>query len=365
MSKAFRVGGFVVLGLLVFAGAVFLIGNRQFLFSSTYRLNADFSNVGGLSEGSEVRVGGLREGTVRRIILPNRSDAKVHVVMDLDHTTQGVIKKDSVAAISAEGLVGDKYVEISFGSEQAPNVRDGDMIQSRPPVDVSDIVRKADAMLDTAQGAVQSLDATAGNLKVISSKINGGQGTIGALINDRSIYLHVNQGAQEFQEDMEALKHNFFTRGFFKKRGYEDSAELTRYQIAALPSGAPSQSFGYDADKIFDRPDTAKLKNSKALNEAGKFLEQNSFGLAVVVAHAGMKGDTEKDKVLTQARAAVVRDYLVQNFRFDDTKVKTMGVGKRNGDEARLEILIYAREGAAPTGFASRSQKNSSEIRGH
>src|SRR5207302_501470 len=117
----------------------------------------------------------------------------------------------------------------------------------------------------------QSLDATASNLKSVTSKIDQGKGTVGALINDRTIYQHVNEGATAFQEDMEALKHNFFTRGFFKKRGYEDSTELTRYEIPALPSSPPSKRFTYDATKIFDKPDTAKLKNPKALNEAGKF----------------------------------------------------------------------------------------------
>jgi phospholipid/cholesterol/gamma-HCH transport system substrate-binding protein len=353
MSKAFRLGVFIVLALLVFAGAVFLIGSRQFLFSSTYRLNAEFQNVAGLSEGSEVRVGGLREGTVKRIDLPTRPDGKVRVVMDLQHASQSVIKRDSVAVISAEGLVGDKYVEVSFGSNQAASVNDGDTIASRAPVDVSDVVRKADAILETAKGAVESLDETAGNLKSISSKVDQGKGTVGALINDRTIYQHVNQGATEFQEDMEALKHNFLTRGFFKKRGYEDSTALTRYEIPALPSASPGKKLAYDANKIFDKPDTARLKNAKTLNAAGKLLEQTSFRLAVIAVHAGMKGDSEKDLVLAKARAMVVRDYLVQNFKFDDTRLKTLGLGKTNEDEAGVEVLIYAPEAADS---ASRAQ---------
>src|ERR1700686_1289737 len=101
--------------MVFFAGAVFLIGNKQFLFSSTYRLNSEFQNVAGLSDGAEVRVGGLHEGTVKHILLPDRPGGKVKVVMDLEHATGRVIKKDSVATIAAEGLVGDKYVEISFG----------------------------------------------------------------------------------------------------------------------------------------------------------------------------------------------------------------------------------------------------------
>src|SRR5882724_3086981 len=118
MSRAFRLGVFIVVALLIFAGGVFWIGNKQFLFHSTYRLRAEFQNVAGLNEGAEVRVGGIHEGTVRQIQLPAHPNEKARIVMDLAQRTQNVIKKDSVASIQTEGLVGDKFVEISFGSEQ-------------------------------------------------------------------------------------------------------------------------------------------------------------------------------------------------------------------------------------------------------
>ena len=88
---------------------------------------------------------------------------------------------------------------------------------------------------------------------------------------------------------------------------------------------------------------TVDLKNAKALSEAGKFLETNRFGLAVVAGHTDMKGDTEKNRVLTEARAMVVRDYLVQNFKLDDTRIKTIGQGEGadGNTPAGVEILVY------------------------
>src|SRR5205823_14801280 len=154
MSRAFRVGAFILVTLLIFAGGVFLIGNKQYLFSSTYRLNAQFPNVAGLAEGAEVRVGGLRKGTVKQIVLPNRSDGKMSVVMDLQSSTRDVVKKDSVASIAAEGLVGDKYVEISFGSNGAEKVKDADTIASQPPLEMANVVKKADELLESAKGAM-------------------------------------------------------------------------------------------------------------------------------------------------------------------------------------------------------------------
>jgi outer membrane protein OmpA-like peptidoglycan-associated protein len=102
--------------------------------------------------------------------------------------------------------------------------------------------------------------------------------------------------------------------------------------------------------QIFDKPDTAKLKNEKELNDVGKYLEQTRFGLVVVAAYAGMKGDSEKDRVLTEARALVVREYLVKNFKVDDTRIKTIGFGKTDtaNEKRKIDILVYPEMNAPP-----------------
>src|SRR5215510_13906128 len=106
MFMAFRVGIFIVLALIILAVGVFLIGNKDFLFSSTYVLKSEFQTVGGLNNGAEVRIGGIHEGTVKRIELPSQPDGKMMVVMNLRDPTRYVIKKDSVAAIKTEGILG-------------------------------------------------------------------------------------------------------------------------------------------------------------------------------------------------------------------------------------------------------------------
>jgi outer membrane protein OmpA-like peptidoglycan-associated protein len=95
---------------------------------------------------------------------------------------------------------------------------------------------------------------------------------------------------------------------------------------------------------LFDAK-SAKLRQTKPLDEAGRDLESQPFGLAVIVARNSMKGDSDEVRVLTQARALNVRDYLVGHFRMDDTKLKTKGAGKEgsaqdSGD--KIEILIYS-----------------------
>ena len=104
-----------------------------------------------------MRVGGVHEGTVRQIILPSRPDQKVRIEMDMRRGTRGVIKKDSVASIRTEGLVGDQYVEISFGSPEAPAVNNGDTIGAEPPLEISDMMKKTNAILESAQEAMQNV----------------------------------------------------------------------------------------------------------------------------------------------------------------------------------------------------------------
>ena len=339
--SAFRVGVFIVAALAVFSAAVFLIGDKEFLFSRTYRLNAAFQTVAGLSDGAEVRVGGIHKGTVHRIDLPGRPDQKVNVEMDLQNATRDVIKKDSVASIQAEGLIGDKYVEISFGSQQADKVQNGDTIGGEPPLEVSALVKRADDILNQMQGTMKNVGDVATNLDAVSTKINQGKGSLGALVNDKGLYQRVNAGATAFTEDMEALKHNFLLRGFFRNRGYEDAAEMGRHEIRKLPVEPPAKTFDYDSKKLFNKPDNAKLSNPKALADAARYLEAGGFGLAVVKVDTGMLGDSEKDREISRARATVVRDYLVQNFKLDDTRIKTMGVGKTDSGSGKVEIAVY------------------------
>jgi phospholipid/cholesterol/gamma-HCH transport system substrate-binding protein len=360
MSRAARLGAFFVVTLAILVAGVFIIGGKQYLFSSTYQLKAQFDNVVGLDSGADVRVGGVHSGTVSSIVLPHKPGEKVTVVMDLGQSTHEIIKQDSVATIETEGLLGNQYLAISFGSAGKAEVRDGDTIVSEAPLEMSDLLEKTSGLLDSSQQAIQNATRATANLDSISAKINTGQGTVGALVNDKQLYNNLEQttatmnktmvqaqaGVTDFQENMEALKHNFFVRGYFKSRGYEDSNELAKDEIEHLPQGAPVKEFTFSAKQLFDKQDSAKLKKQKVLNAGGEFLANNEYAFAVVVASTGMEGDTQKDLVLTEARAMVVREFLVENFGFDDNQLKTLGMGKQTNASTdaswgTVQILVY------------------------
>lgn len=350
MSKEFRLGAFVIGGLVIFAAAVFWIGSTRMMFRPKYRLQAEFSSVAGLMAGAQVRIDGIPKGTVKSIDLPRNPGGKVRVVMDLDDETRRVLREDSQAMVRTEGLMGDEYLEVTSGSPEAPAVKNNDTLAGVAPVEISDLIRKANGILDSAGGAMQGVTTAASNLGSIASKVNSGEGTAGALVNDRKVYDNLNQATAKLDEDLEAARHNFLLSHFFHKRGYEDSDALTKNAIPQLPSEPAVKRFAWNGTKLFDKEDTAKFKEPKLLAEAGGFLQSNSFGLAVVAGYAGMKGDTTQEKVLTEARAMVVRDYLVKNFKMDDTRVKTIGLGKTSDDTAGVAVLVYP----APSGSSQR-----------
>ena len=134
-------------------------------------------------------------------------------------------------------------------------MKNGETIQSVPPLEMADMLKKTNGILDSSQQAIQNATPATAHLNSVSAKIDSGQGTVGALVNDKQLYNNLEQttttlhatmlqaqtGVTDFQENMEALKHNFLLSGYFKKRGYDDSADLGANAIVGLPQGTPGK----------------------------------------------------------------------------------------------------------------------------
>jgi len=267
MSRAARLGAFIVATLAILAAGIFIIGDRQYLFSSTYRLKTQFSTVVGLDAGAEVRVGGLHSGTVRGIELPKTPAGKITVLMDLQRSTHDIVKPRFGRRDPDRGLLGNEYVSISFGSAEGADVRDGDTISSEPPLAIADLMKKTDAILDSSQVAVANTAAATASLKSISAKIDDGKGTIGALVNDKTMLyrLEPNHGSNARRDGPCASGHRrlpgkhgsaeaeFPPARLFKKRGYEDSSDLAKDAILHLPEGSPLKTFTYEPKRLSTR----------------------------------------------------------------------------------------------------------------
>lgn len=171
------------MGILLFIGGIYFVGSRQNLFGSNTQIVTTFENVGGLQVGNNVRFSGITVGTVKEIeIISNRL---VRVTLLIDKSASKFIRKDAMAIIGSEGLMGDKVINLTSGSENALTIAEGDKLKSTEPVDIDELM----VMLQETGNEAKVL---VGNLAKMSNKINDGEGTIGKLISDDQMYSTLN-----------------------------------------------------------------------------------------------------------------------------------------------------------------------------
>ena len=214
-----KLGLFSVAALVVAIAAIYYIGKQKNKFGSVLHISAIFNSVSGLKVGSNVRMGGIDIGTVDGIELV--TDTSVEVQMIIQRKAQKFIKKDAKAAISSEGLMGDKVVSITAGTSGQPAIAEGDALATVKPIETDQIMASVKTSADNAAVITR-------NLADISSRISNGKGALGKLLKDTGLSTNISatvknlrQGSEGLKENMEAAKHNFLLRGYFKKKEKE------------------------------------------------------------------------------------------------------------------------------------------------
>jgi phospholipid/cholesterol/gamma-HCH transport system substrate-binding protein len=216
LGSKWKVGLFVLLGLVLLMGGLFFIGSQKNLFSSVFRVQSIFYDVAGLSVGSNVRFGGITVGTVESIQMIN--DTTVKVVMAIQRNVKQFIKKNATASIGSDGLMGEKLMIISPGSWSRQDVEEGGLVASRAPVEMDDILSSLKISADHAAVITDELSKMA-------YRINHGNGALSKLIGDTIFASNITKtmsnlknSSLNLNENMEAAKHNFLFRGYFKKK---------------------------------------------------------------------------------------------------------------------------------------------------
>ena len=321
-KEKFKLGLFVVTGLLLFVFAIYLIGANQNMFGKKVTISANFNNVNGLLLGNNVRYSGINVGNVKAISMVN--DSTINVTMNIEEKMLKHIKKDAIATIGTDGLVGNMIVNIIPGKGNVSIVASGDEIQSYTKIGTDDmlntlsvtnenaalltakLLKVADALADSkgtfgmlikdtvmssnlkmtvnqlritsteASKAMKELNAiissinfnesVAGtllndsiqaykvkniitnlndsskdiktvitNLNETIANVKDGEGALNYLSNDAELVKSIeetmksiNEGTAKFNENMEALKHNFLTRGYFKKLERQEKREAKK-----------------------------------------------------------------------------------------------------------------------------------------
>ena len=160
----YKVGVFVVVALAAFLGLIYALGARSRLFEPRFKVHADFTEVGGLNEGATVRLAGVQIGRVSGVHLPGQPGGKVRVDLTIARQFGDRVRRDSLARIDTQGLLGDKIVEITVGTSQAPPVRPGEVLPSRDPTDIGKII-------DEGATTVTNVAALAASLSELSKEL--------------------------------------------------------------------------------------------------------------------------------------------------------------------------------------------------
>lgn len=193
-SEKFKLGLFVVLGTALLVAALYFIGNRQNLFTKNITIYTHFRNVNGLQAGNNVRYSGINIGTVAKTVL--LSDTLIRVEMRIGEALKNVIKKNAVATIGSDGLVGSMIVNIIPTQGASEFISSHDTIQSYSKIGVND-------MLTTLNVTNENAALLTSDLLKITSNINEGKGTLGMLITDTVLANQFRQTLFELRKTSE------------------------------------------------------------------------------------------------------------------------------------------------------------------
>lgn len=183
-KQKIRLGIFVVTGTVLFVMSMYFIGSQKNLFSNTFTISAIFNNVNGLQRGNNVRLSGIDVGTVQSIEILNNNSIKVNMI--IKESVRKFIKKDAIASIGTDGLMGNKLINISPVSTETLQVQDNDILQVFNSMDTDD-------MMSRLKNTNTYVEVIAANLVNIIENVNSGKGVLGKLIMDSALSNDLEQ----------------------------------------------------------------------------------------------------------------------------------------------------------------------------
>ena len=196
-----RVGLTVLFASITLAVLTFLMSGTTGLFTPKITLKSYFDNAGGLRNGAPVRLQGVDVGNVTGVrVVPNRPLTPVEVIMRVTTKYQASLRKDSVTSLSTAGVLGETYIDIDSARAKGPEARDGDTLATRETPDIQDVVR-------ASQGTLQNLDALLKRTDRILAFVESGQGSIGKLIYDPTLYTRFADTVTEFKGIVDLIRN--------------------------------------------------------------------------------------------------------------------------------------------------------------
>ncbi len=181
--RAVSVGIFILVGLLVLVAGIIVIGDQHSTFTRKVSVYTIFGDVNGLQSGDNVFFSGVKIGTVKKVEFYGTSQVKVIININVDAVEY--VRRDAKVKISTDGLIGNKILVVYGGTAAAPEVVDGDELFNEQALSTEEIMA--------------TLQENNLNILALTNKINSGEGTIGKLLYDDSLYNSITASANSLQ----------------------------------------------------------------------------------------------------------------------------------------------------------------------
>jgi phospholipid/cholesterol/gamma-HCH transport system substrate-binding protein len=265
-------GIFVILGTLLFASGVFLIGNRHSVFAKHTELYTEVKNLNGLAKGAKVEVGGFDAGEVTAIGVPQSPSAGFRLTLRVNDEVRGLIRTDSVAMIATEGVVGDKVLMIGAGSSTAPAAAPFTTLPSRQTSDIADLVHRSTNLVSNASDTMKVVaDRLTTTLDAVTSTVNNaddlvvglkqGRGAIGMLLRDEKTATDIKQAIANARDATSSLNHASAQADAlvsdFQSRNLGAKIDGMMGRADAIVSDVQARNFGEKIDQTLARVHSA------------------------------------------------------------------------------------------------------------
>ncbi|WP_263411391.1 MlaD family protein [Terriglobus tenax] len=200
-----KVGVIVLISLTLLITLIFLLTSAQgaSLFSKKISARVYFDNSAGLKEGAPVNLQGVTIGNVTAVHVvndPARKLTPVEVAMRIDAKYLPLLHRDTTAALSTVGVLGDTVIDLNSQVATGPPLQDGDILKTLDTPNLQDVVK-------SSQGTIESLNVILAKLDRIVDTIASGKGAVGQLIYDDSLYQRANKAVGSLQQISENLNN--------------------------------------------------------------------------------------------------------------------------------------------------------------
>lgn len=193
-KRSIIVGLFTFIGLIILVAGILVLGTQQNKFSKNLVLTTYFKDVKGLKVGNNVWFSGVKVGIVKEV---NFEDIEnVRVVMNIEEKSSQFIRRDAVATLSSDGLIGNAIISLIGGTDAFPQIENGDEIESGTSGGM-------DAMLSTLQVNNENLVEITKNFAELSRNLVEGKGAVGAMMTDEQIATDLRTAVSSLNGTME------------------------------------------------------------------------------------------------------------------------------------------------------------------